>query len=343
MVRRIKIRKTPIFLMLLFTLVLSFSQVYFFSVTAFAPSVSDIPDSAAPSLSDAVLNPPLLLEFLIPHTVIKSPSNTGDVNSYQDPAVNEYIAIRMDTSHISQGSLLLINHDNYFEIPDLNGFIVIDDKKTRSYRVSDENALLSEAVIAPLNDMMDAFYAETGQQSVTITSAFRNYDRQQKIHDEYVALMGQKEAIRWASLPGYSEHHAGLAVDLGIYSGGAERIFNGTGVYEWFSQHSYKYGFVLRFPSDKADITKIAYEPWHYRYVGEPHSYVMYENNLCFEEYIEMLTRHTFEEPYKISYDKKEYVVYFSRDMSIPIPFDCEFDISGNNIDGFIITAKFSG
>jgi len=246
----------------------------------------------------------------------------------------------MQAADIISGALLLINNNYRYELPDLSGFISIGENKTPSYRVTGEDLLLSASVIGPLNAMMDAYFLETGLDTVAVISAFRNFERQQEILNEYISLVGSREAHRWAALPGHSEHHAGLAVDLGYYSGGALRTFQGTGVNAWFSGNSHHYGFILRFPRDKTHITETAYEPWHFRYVGLPHSYFVHENNWCLEEYIELLAEYTREKPFTGMYDGVSYEVYTSRDFDIIIPFDCEFDISGNNSDGFIVTIK---
>ena len=258
------------------------------------------------------------------------------------PEISDYITVHMDDYSVFQGSLVLINHDHSYEIPNKNDFVNLAREKTESYKVFGEDMLLSAKVIAPLNNMMDAFCAETGRDNITVRSAFRDYAKQQEIVNEYIALVGMNEATRWAALPGHSEHHAGLAVDLGVYADGEVGVFINTGVNSWFVQNSWKYGFILRFPTDKSDITKTAYEPWHYRYVGVPHAYIMHLNDQCFEEYIESIAEFTWAEPLNVEYEDDLYSIYFTRSVDIDIPFDCEFEISGNNIDGFIVTIKYS-
>ena len=381
MSRRIKLRKIPAFLILLIIFVVAFSHGYFFTEKASAPFIGDgmaVTASRNAPVQPTIDNtepPPTNPEDLIPDPELSPPDTPGAPDTPDTPGspgspgsssspgapgspgspgapepailadefiLDEYVTVRMSVSDISKGSLILINHDYSYEIQGFDGFVAISDEKTASYRVSSGNVMISGIVIAPLNEMMDAFYAETGNNTVTINNAFRDYQRQLEIHNEYIRLVGRAEAQKWASPPGHSEHHAALAVDFGVYSGGEIRAFSGTGVFSWFKQNSYKYGFILRFPSDKTEITKIAYEPWHYRYVGKLHAYLMHENNLCLEEYIELVMGYTFDEPFIADYEGEEYMIYYSDDISVPVPFDCEFDVSGNNIDGFIVTAKFS-
>jgi len=253
---------------------------------------------------------------------------------------NDYIAVRMSPSDVHKGSLLLINNDHFYEIPHERDFISITDEKTQTYRVTGLELMLDKSVIIPLNTMMDAYYEETGQNTVAVISAFRDYERQMEILNEYTALLGRSEALRWAAIPGHSEHHTGLAIDFGLYSGGTLRTFLGTGQTSWFRQNSYKFGFILRFTHEKSEITQTAHEPWHFRYVGIPHSHFIHQNGWCLEEYIELIMEHDRETPFIRIVDGKIYEVYHTLSTEIHIPFDCEFDISGNNIDGFIVTIK---
>ena len=187
--------------------------------------------------------------------------------------------------------------------------------------------------------MMADFIAEYGYNTVAVISGFRSFEAQQKVLDGYISRVGEREALRWASRPGHSEHHTGLAVDFGVYSGGTQSTFDGTGITAWFKRNSYKYGFIHRYAQNKTRITGTAYEPWHFRYVGLPHSYIMHENDWCFEEYIELLRGHTFEEPFEAEYDGVTYSIYFTTDTDVQLPLGSIFEISGNNVDGFIVTA----
>jgi len=259
-------------------------------------------------------------------------------NASSNNKENAFTTVHMDKSDVNRGNLLLINHNNKYEIQDSSDLVSIAELKTKSYVVTDSVLLLSDTVIKPLNDMMDAFYDETGCDTVAIASAFRDYQRQQEILDYYVSIVGFDEAKKWAASPGHSEHHSGLAIDFGIFSDGVVKTFLRTGDCEWFFQNSDRYGFIPRYPGDKSDITKTANEPWHFRYVGLPHAYFIRQSGLCFEEYIEFIMDFTRDRPYCATFDGKDYEVYFTRDTDIIVPAGSEADISGNNIDGFIVT-----
>ena len=99
-----------------------------------------------------------------------------------------------------------------------------------------------------------------------------------------------EEAKKWVAPPGTSDHHTGLALDIVTPEHQVlNHAFAGTPAARWMAGHSTEYGFVIRFPEDKQEITGITYEPWHLRYVGEEHARVMREQNLCLEEYWEQL------------------------------------------------------
>ena len=256
------------------------------------------------------------------------------------PVPDDFVTIRLSASDISRGCLLLINNDHYYDITADNDLIEVSGMNTASYKVANEDILLDASVIGALNDMMDAFYDETGRDSTTIISGFRDYSRQQAILDDYIKLTGPVEALKWAAPPGHSEHHAGLAIDLGIFSGGTIRTFTGTGINAWFRNNSYRFGFILRFPKEKTGITGTADEPWHFRFVDNPHAYFIFKNGWCLEEYIEFIMGYSYEEPYSAVFNGKTYEIYYTPETELRIPFDCEFDYSGNNIEGFIVTIR---
>ncbi len=100
------------------------------------------------------------------------------------------------------------------------------------------------------------------------------------------AFFKTKEEI---ALTGASEHHTGLAVDIvGKNHQGLDKSQASTKEAIWLNEHAAEYGFILRFPQDKVEITGISYESWHFRYVGEEAAKFMKENNLCLEEFVEL-------------------------------------------------------
>jgi D-alanyl-D-alanine carboxypeptidase len=139
-------------------------------------------------------------------------------------------------------------------------------------------------------------------------------------------------------VPGYSEHHAGFAFDFGLWRGGQMAAFLGTGVHSWFSQNAHYFGFILRYPENRYSITRTAFEPWHFRYVGVPHAQIIVSSGFVLEEYIEFLRIRGQHYSYTIYIDDILYEIFFTRDLVIELPAYSEYRISGNNIDGFVVT-----
>ncbi len=158
--------------------------------------------------------------------------------------------------------------------------------------------LKSDAAIA-LGAMMTAMYSEMPSTSNTsVTSAYRSYERQEELFERYVqdhksGGMSEEEAIQaalaYSARPGTSEHQTGLCVDL-ITSNmnDLDESFEQTDAFRWLSVNAHKYGFILRYPKDKTDVTGYKYEPWHYRFVGRTAAAEIYNSSLCLEEYLEL-------------------------------------------------------
>lgn len=135
--------------------------------------------------------------------------------------------------------------------------------------------------------------------SPVICSSYRTQQKQERLYNdkvnEYIWSGNSKETAKdlasyWVAIPGTGEHQTGLAVDIvsSKYQILDEKQEQ-TKEQQWLIENSYKYGFILRYPTEKKQITMINYEPWHYRYVGVENALYIKENNICLEEYIEYL------------------------------------------------------
>lgn len=122
---------------------------------------------------------------------------------------------------------------------------------------------------------------------LAVNSAYRSYEEQKKIYDEYFVIYDPITASRLVAVPGCSEHQLGLSVDLTSKSviDGQVGVFGDTAEYKWVRKNAHKYGFILRYPANKTAITGIANEPWHFRYVGIELAEKLYKENLTLEEY----------------------------------------------------------
>ena len=112
-------------------------------------------------------------------------------------------------------------------------------------------------------------------------SAFRSYDYQVNLYNKYVEKDGKKAADTYSARPGFSEHQTGLCTDINQIDSGFEQ----TDAFKWLEKNAHKYGFIIRFPKDKEDITGYQYESWHWRYVGKKAAKIIKDENITFEEY----------------------------------------------------------
>ena len=125
--------------------------------------------------------------------------------------------------------------------------------------------------------------------SLIAFSSFRSYDYQTNLYDKYVARDGKANADRYSARPGHSEHQTGLAFDVGEI--GQEDLwltseFGETPAAKWLAKNAHHYGFILRYPEGKEDITGFMHESWHFRYLGKELATKVYESGLTLEEYL---------------------------------------------------------
>lgn len=182
--------------------------------------------------------------------------------------------------------LTVVNSKHKFGNRD-SGLVNIYDFKTRSYLVKSVDLKVDKRVMNPLNEMMDEFFKATGKSDVNIISGYRSIESQEEIYKSMEKTHGKRYAERYCQIPGGSEHHTGLAIDLSIYDvdTGKTTDFKGQDEYSWFYENSWKYGFIRRYEEEKESITGIAYEPWHFRYVGKKAAKEMFSSGKCLEEY----------------------------------------------------------
>ena len=117
-------------------------------------------------------------------------------------------------------------------------------------------------------------------------SAYRSYAYQTDLFNSGAASYGEEYADRYWTRPGYSEHQSGLAVDIRMDNDCSDLdAVRYNSHYDWLLENMHRYGFILRYPDDKEDKTKIAPESWHLRYVGQDLATYLYKNNLALDEY----------------------------------------------------------
>jgi len=246
-----------------------------------------------------------------------------------------------------------------------------------SYKTANVNIALRNDVITQLSSLMNYFEEKTGRNDIQLTSGYRTEAAQRELYDWYVENYGATQAASYCALPGNSEHHTGLAFDCNVYTAD-DKTYNLDALklsendsktyYDWLCENAWRYGFIARYPANKTAKTGISYEPWHFRYVGKAHAYYMFSTGKCLEEYIAYIRAYTYNgEHLKIETDDGEaYEVYYigvsavqkpavtgedgavitpeitelPDSTTLYVPADKPYEISGNNLDGFIITVK---
>lgn len=263
-----------------------------------------------------------------------------------------YITKRCSPEELHKGDLILVRAGLPYVFPekqplsDLYSGRKLYSNGTRAYQISSVDIKLAPEILECLNNMTGAFYEETGENSLLVKSAYRSFEEQQEIYDYRVERDGEVEAKKYVALPGESEHHTAMAFDMSVFKNGENTYIQDEEAYLPIYESAHKYGFVLRYPEEKSEITGISYEGWHFRYVGVPHAYYMYKENLCLEEYIDLLSE-------KYSYDSSHlmfdcddghsyeiYSVPAREDGSadILVPTGVNYTLSGNNRDAYIVT-----
>lgn len=186
--------------------------------------------------------------------------------------------------------LMLVNKENKLD----DGFVpedLVDIRDTRKDRAPEKMVKTAEVALHAF--LKEAAYY--GYGDVTITSGYRSIAKQQSLFNMYVnnemAKGKDKEAAiaaasTYSAYPGTSEHHTGLCADMHNLPA-ASQAFGDTDAAKWMAENAHRFGFMLRFPQGKDDITGYMWEPWHFRFVGIDHATEIYLSGLTLEEYLE--------------------------------------------------------
>lgn len=210
-------------------------------------------------------------------------------------------------------SLFLINNER--PVPEDHVFSIGNYKET--------DVPMNRAMHEDYSRLSAAVKEET-DDNLYVMSSYRSFDDQRVLFEEDPTV---------AAEPGRSEHHSGLALDVYVFEyAGAGFLKSDAG--KFVNEHCYEYGFIIRYPKGKEDVTGFPYEPWHIRYVGQPHARYITLNQLTLEEYIERLEPGEF-------YRYDGYVVSRQPGPDLWVPEDAsEITVSEDNTGCYVITFK---
>lgn len=224
-----------------------------------------------------------LLSFMVNERSTEKKINT---NSQENSENNNVKTSGEEKEKFDDELLTLVNYKN--KVPDdwTVDLVALNDQQSVDRRAyQDLQDMLNDAKKLDLN--------------IIVCSSYRTYEKQKDLYTKKVGEYmkngfsyneSQEAASMWVAKPNTSEHQMGLAVDL--VSRSNQRLDSSqekTVEQQWLIENCYRYGFILRYPSNKSDITKIGYEPWHYRYVGKEHAKKIMEQGICLEEYLNSL------------------------------------------------------
>lgn len=293
--------------------------------------------------------------------------DTGETDEIEtDPPEEEIPLVMYETrihlnKYIDVGNQILINNNHAYARVDDVELTYVRANRTSDIQVSATLDSMTYDAFVALDKMTADLRAAGCGDWLLLTSGYRNTEEQQSIWDRNLAQSGEDYTRRYVAIPGYSEHHTGLACDLSFFTYSYATIPVADHEYgPWLWEHCSDYGFILRYTKDMEETTGIAYEPWHFRYIGFPHAKAVEHFDICYEDYVEVLKKYTFET--RLLYVKADgsvssaepeemptsdgYLIYYvpmaegeSTEIKVPSGFEYEdVTISGNNVDGFIVT-----
>lgn len=247
-----------------------------------------------------------------------------------------YDYISMESSKDREGTLILINGTHTYDATLASGLISMGENMPKAstggnmYQLSTFSQKLNRDALMAFNKMMTDFYAAKKDTQILVNSSYRTAEEQSSL-----------------SIPvGQSDHHSGYLVSLRYMNSKTQAVALSDEYYRWFGENAYKYGFVIRYPEGKESQTGVSDYKNALRYVGIPHAYYMHQNNLCLEEYVELLKQnYLFEAGEHLRFTTDggtTYEIYYvpapGELTSVPIPKNYSYEISGTNDSGFVIT-----
>lgn len=189
----------------------------------------------------------------------------------------------------SYGRIVFTEKEDNPELTIVNADNPVPDDWNAELTTLSNGEQVASMIYPSLQDMFDDMRAQGIYPFVR--AGYRSREEQEKVLEDkisayqsegYSESRARELALETVAQPGTSEHELGLAVDINA----DDELSTNEEVYSWLAQNSYKYGFILRYPQDKEDITGIDYEPWHYRYVGKDAAAEIYNAGECLEEYL---------------------------------------------------------
>ena len=258
--------------------------------------------------------------------------------------IGKYTEIAVGRARIHEGHVLLVNRDHPVKRPPAPEELLPVEQIPAAHHREEQEIRLEQTCLRQLSKLLQACRAAG---HIVAVSGYRSKEAQARIYAASVRDHGPAFTASYVARPNESEHQTGLAVDVGEAAAAIDYLcpsFPDRGVCRDFRRLAADYGFIQRYEEGKEQITGIACEPWHFRYVGFPHSRIIAENGLCLEEYIDDVKQFTCDGPHLIvegryGVDEVYYVPAAASGLTaVPVVHGTPCRLSGNNQDGFIVT-----
>ena len=255
--------------------------------------------------------------------------------STQNPAGGiQWAEITLSEADAKAGPLVLVNANHEYTFPATDAHLqeiyvaYATHKPNYVYGLSGLSKYMEKTALAAMDNMITDFAAASGKTNILIKYAYRSYEDQKAFQ----------------TAPGFSDHHTGFGVQLAYTQDERNYDLSADPTYAWISENCYKYGFVVRYPDAKADITGVNDYESYFRYVGVAHATYMVANGLCMEEYVELLS--VQKNPLKVTgADGCKYEIYYysvDGDTKVEVPTNYAYTVSGTNDGGVVVTVNRS-
>jgi D-alanyl-D-alanine dipeptidase/carboxypeptidase len=244
--------------------------------------------------------------------------------------------VSLSRNMVHTGHLILVNRDYPYRES-------LSDKTLAPVNAINKDVLLERRFASVYNTLMDELCAKN---TITAVSGWRSQQEQEQIYSNSLSENGADFTAKYVALPGHSEHQTGLALDLALNQPDIDFLrpyFPYKGVCGAFREKAGKFGIIERYPEGKEKITGIFHESWHFRYVGAPHAMIIEQTGDTLEEYHELIKRYSYgHNPLKYDFRGSKIEISYlpanRETVTFEIENDLSYSVSGNNIDGFIIT-----
>lgn len=228
---------------------------------------------------------------------------------------------------LSQGLLAIAGESDMLSVDNPEKTVNLAEKHNEYYTVEGDNVMLNAEAAEAFNQLMADYNKATELADFVVYGTTGTYTATDSVCPRY-----------------FAERSNGCTVDLALLGIGSYINFDGLDAEGWIIENCAKYGFIVRYPEGKSEITGESYCPWHLRYVGRLHADIMTEKNLCLEEYIDFLKDYGVDAPYTHTVDGTAYIIYSVESTGettpVRIPISGIYDWSGDNRETYIISYK---